>query len=242
MDDDASALREAFVSAYPRYVARILTERGIGMNELVADAIVDGSSVLDGLLEELVVTPLDEQRRSPLELFRESLRPVDRALALSGIPRPPIDDTHRRLHPWDVYALCPGSSKALGESAHDAHLRWGIGKAMILGAFSQRVAPDRPAVALLCRQGDREHLDDSLREAGYRRVDSVEDGVVFALVDIDVDLDVVLEVMAFGVRVVAYGDEVNDLMIVGLKAAGAWKVVPRSTVLTSLEMIVPTIG
>ncbi|MCZ7532329.1 MAG: hypothetical protein M5U23_02780 [Acidimicrobiia bacterium] len=242
MDDDALQMKEAFVEAYPQYVVRILNERGIELTELVADAIVDGSSTLDGLLQSLVDTPLDQQRNSPLELFRESLRPVDRALAISGVPRPPIDEAHRSLHPWDIYALCPGSSQALGDSAHDAHLRWGIRKAMTFGAFSQPVVPDLPAVVLLCREDDREHLAGSLREAGYRSIDGTEDRVVFALVDIDVEPDVMSEMLESRVRIVAYGDEVTDLTTVELKAAGVWKVVTRSTVLTSLETIVPMIG
>ncbi|KAA3636951.1 MAG: hypothetical protein DWP92_08720 [Armatimonadetes bacterium] len=242
MDDDALRMKEAFLEAYPRYVVRILNERGIELTELVADAIVDGSSTLDGLLQRLVDTPMDEQRHSPLELFRESLRPVDRALALSGVPAPAIDEAHRRLHSWDVYTLCPGSSQALGPSAHDAHLRWGIGKAMAVGAFTRRTAPDRPMVALLCREGDREHLDGSLLAAGYRSVDGVEDGAVLALVDIDVNSDVVSEMVGLGIRVIAYGDQVTDISTVGLRAAGVWKVVPRSTVLTSIGAIVPIIG
>ncbi len=244
MDDDSLALKEAFVVAYPRYVARILTERGIEVSELIADAIVDGTSVLDGLLGKLIDTPLHEQRHSPLELFRESLRPVDLALATSGVPRPAIDGARRELHPWDAYVLCPGSSTVLGASAHDAHLRWGIRKAMVAGAYSQQVVPDRPAVALLCREDDREHLGASLREAGYRPTNSVEDGSVFALVDIDIDSDSdgVSAAMESGVRVIAYGDQVTDLTTTGLRAAGVWKVIPRSTVLTRLGTIVPIIG
>lgn len=242
MDDEARALKEAFVAAYPRYVARILIERGVEVSELIADAIVDGTAALDGLLAQLIDTPMTEQRHSPLELFRESLRPVDLALAASGVPRPTIDGAQRRLHPWDAYALCPGSSQALGESAHDAHLCWGIRKAMVVGAFSQQVAPDRPMVALLCREDDRDHLSVSLRAAGYRPTDGMEDELVFALVDVDNKPDVVSGLVESGVRVVAYGDQITDMTTIGLKASGVWKIVPRSSVLTRLDTIVPIIA
>ncbi len=242
MDVDARALREAFVVAYPLYVARILAERGIEMSELVADAVVDGVSVLDGLLAQLADTPFHEQRHSPLELFRESLRPVDRALALSGVPSPTIDDAHRSFHSWDIYDLCPGSSKALGPEAHDAHLRWGVSKALAFGEFPQGVVPEPPAVGLLCRSDDREHLGNSLRQAGYRPTGTVEEGLAFALVDLDGNPDVVAEMLESGVRVIAYGDEITDLTAIGLRAAGVWKIVRRSTVLTSLHTVVPVLG
>lgn len=246
MDDEAGALKDAFVVAYPQYVARLLVERGIEIGEVLADAIVEGTAVLDGLLTTLLDTPPLQQRHSPLELFREALRPVDRALTTIGAPRPAVDGDQRRLHPWDGYALSPGSSQVLGTAAHDAHLSWGIRKAMMVGALSSPVPPDQLVVALLCRKEDRDQLTVALRAAGYRTSAEVGEDTTFALVDVDhVDRgtgsDAVQELVRSGVRVVAYGDQITDLVSIGLQASGVWKVVSRSAVLADLSLIVPIV-
>lgn len=244
MDDEARALRDAFVAAYPQYVARLLVERGIEINELLADAIVEGTAVLDGLLTTLLATPPRKQRHSPLELFREALRPVDRALTTIGAPRPADDGVQRRLHPWDGYGLSPGSSQVLGPAAHDAHLSWGIRKAMMVGAWSSPEPPDRPVAVLLCREGDRDQLAVALRAAGYGVSLEVGEGMAYALVDLDerTGSDAVQDLVRSGVRVVAYGDHITDLVSMGLQASGVWKVVARSAVLADLSLIVPMVA
>ena len=88
MQNEADDVRRSFVDAYPRYVASLLASRGVQVDDLLADAIVEGAAVLDGLLTTLEsIDPVD-QVSSPLELFREALRPIDRALTLLGMPPP----------------------------------------------------------------------------------------------------------------------------------------------------------
>jgi hypothetical protein len=237
-----SELHEAFVEVYPRYVATVLHQGGIEVDELIADAIVEGTAVLDGLLMRLEAVPPAEQIYSPLELFAESLRPINRALDTAGV-EPKGAAMGLALYPWDVHGLVPGSSKVLGERAHAAHLAWGVSKAHALGAFSSVERPVRPGVLVLCRPEDVRPLEVSLAEAGYRWVDNPTGGAVVALVDDDVsDADAaVAEAIATDHRVVVYG-EIDDIRGLGLAAAGVWKTASRSQVLNDLEAVLPSIA
>lgn len=237
-----SELHDAFIEAYPRYVATVLRQQGVDIDELVADAIVEGVSVLDGLLTRFARVPLIEQSSSPLELFAESLRPIGKALDTAGI-QPRSATAGLNLHPWDVHGLVPGSSKVLGDRAHSAHLAWGVSKAHALGAFDASSRPIRPGVLVLCRQDDARALDDSIALAGYRWVDSPHDGAVVAIIDDRVDGSdaAVAEAVATGHRVVVYGD-IDDIRRVGLAAAGVWRTVSRSQILHDLEAVIPLIA
>ena len=227
-------LRTSLVDAYPTYVATVLAERGIEMDELTADAVVEGAAVLDGLLTTFEATPYPDQRTSPLELFREALRPVDRALALRGV-QPPSDEPPD-VAAWDRYQLSPGSSQVLGEQAHEAHLRWAIGKA-------QAIAPlvNRPGVAVLPKT--EESIGEAVRAAGFRMVADVRDAVV-ALVDVDeADADASLAVAtSAGLHVIAFGDAIDDLQRVGLTAAGVDRVVTREALLASPAEVLPSVA
>jgi hypothetical protein len=235
------SIREAFVEAYPTYVASRLHERGVEVDAFVADAIVEGVSLLDRLLARLEAMPPEDQRQSPLELFREALRPVGQALATAGVPPPPVAARLAQL-PWDVYDLAPGSSQVLGDRARDAHLRWGVTKALHLGAFSESRTTRRPAVLVLCPQADVPLIGASLDELGYRWAESIDDQPVVALVDMGMpDAGAaVRDAVGSGMRVVAYGD-IDDIQAVGLRAAGAWKVVRRTTVTFDLGSVLPTL-
>lgn len=227
-------LRTSLVDAYPTYVAAVLTDRGIEMDELTADAIVEGAAVLDGLLTTFEETPYPDQRTSPLELFREALRPVDRALALRGV-EPPSDEPPG-VAAWDRYQLSPGSSQVLGEQAHEAHLRWAIGKA-------QAIAPlvNRPGVAVLPKT--EASIGEAVHAAGFRMVADVGDAVV-ALVDVD-DPDAQASVAlatSVGLHVIAFGDAIDDLERVALTAAGVDRVVTREALLSSPEEVLPSVA
>lgn len=237
-----SELHEALVEAYPRYVAAVLYQNGIEVDEFLGDAIVEGVAVLDGLLTRFEDVPPSGQMYSPLELFAEALRPVGRALDIAGII-PKAATAGLALHPWDVHGLVPGSSKVLGDRAHNAHLAWGISKAHALGALSGDNRPAAPGALVLCRSQDVGALEAGLVAAGYRWVDTPHDGAVVALVDVEVpDSDAaVAEAIATGHRVVAYG-EIDDLRTVGLSAAGVWKTASRAQVLDELATLLPAIA
>jgi len=167
MTKDKGDIRGTFVAAYPRYVSQLLIDRGIGIDTTIADAVVEGTGVLDALLLGLSEEPVLEQRSSPLELFREALRPIDRALALLGVPVPHGTGA-RSIVPWDRYALAPGSSKVLGEAAHEAHLRWGLAKAAEVAAFVDSTAG--PTLGIFSSSADRALIVRQAEIASYRTV------------------------------------------------------------------------
>jgi len=229
-------LRDVFVDAYPMYVAMLLSGRGVQMNVLIADAIVEGTAVLDGLLTTFEVTSLHEQRVSPLELFREALRPVDRALAVSGLPEP-SDSWAIAVAPWDRYSLSPGSSQVLGSEAHEAHLRWAVTKAAA-------VAPGVLAPRAFVASGGQSPLgvNAAVESVGYRSVRELSANVSLAVVAASLPEahSLIAEAAGLGVYTVVYGDDLDDFAITGLRALGASVVVSGSTLMLSPEEILPT--
>jgi hypothetical protein len=214
MIPDPSHLRKAFVEAYPSYVARVLHERGIPLDEVVADAIVEGAAVLDGLLTTLEGADAFAQRHSPLELFREALRPVDHALAVTGV-EPPSGVAAPRMAPWDRFGLSPGSSQVLGAEAHEAHLAWALTKARI-------VAPsvNRPGAAVIARDPVRTALADAVEGCGYRIVPSEEASIVVVDAGAPDARDVIATGPTRGRHIIVVGS-VDDLTEPGLRALGA---------------------
>ncbi|MEZ5176350.1 MAG: hypothetical protein R2823_09125 [Acidimicrobiia bacterium] len=240
MEAIAAELRASFVGAYPAYVSRWFAKRRITPDEMLGDAVVAGTQQLDRLLSAAGETPIAEQRRGPLELFADGLRPVARALAHTGIDPLPVGQ-RSRLQDWDVYGLAPGSSQVLGERAHAAHLAWGVARASAagVGVGAGRRPPERPAVQVVCRDADAGRIAAALTAAGYRiaRDDAVR--VVVVLVDVDIFPDSIATLVDSGRRVLAYGDSVNDLTSPGWHSAGVWRVASRARVLEQLSTLLP---
>jgi hypothetical protein len=236
MDDASVDLRTALVSAYPVYAATVLNELGVEVDDVIADAIVEGVSVLDGLLASFATLPPDRQRHSPLELFGEALRPIDRALALSGVP--PL--SHGSPVPsWDRYGLAPGSSQVLGPEVHEAHLRWGAAKAVALAAIVLS-----PALYTMCLPDDREVIEAAASNAGYRPVGAGSaDTARVLLVDTSVlgANKAIGEAAGSGKYVVAFKAGIDDIETVALRALGADRVVDRQALLEGFSSYVPTV-
>lgn len=237
MIGDRSELHESFVQAYPTYVARTLESKGIVVDEVIADAIVEGAAVLDGMLSTLDrLDPID-QRHSPLELFREALRPVDRALATQGTLPP--DPTRGLPTTWDRYGLAPGSSQVLGHRAHHAHLQWGVAKASALAPLVNR------PYARIVASGD---LLDTLRSAvtdlGYRATSPDDESPAVALIDASVPgaHDAIRRAVGEGAHVVAFGDAIDDIERAGLRALGAALVVTTGALLRDPQTYLPAIA
>lgn len=237
MPEEPSQLRLALVEVYPVYVAAVLHERGIDVDEVVADAIIEGSQVLDGLLTTLDRTPFSDQRTSPLECFREALRPVGRALDIQGVE--PSTGGQPSSLVWDHHGLAPGSSQVLGQRAHDEHMRWAITKAMALGPMVRG-----PGISVVARQEDAERIAEQADALGYRP--SVDNPSV---VVIDTDLDGGREAIADYAlrdgrpsRIIAFSRSVDDLSTMALKALGADMVVPADRLLSHLDQYLPTLA
>jgi len=239
---DQESIRRSFVDAYPRYVASILASRGIEVDDVLADAIVEGASVLDGLLATLEATALIDQSSSPLELFREALRPIDRALALVGAPLPPPGSGAVRIAPWDRYALSPGSSQVLGQSAKEAHIAWGLGKAQAVARYVD--STQGPTIGLLCTAGDLPALVAEAEALHYRTTVLPSDtGISVAVVCADEpDAEGAVRMMSQRARVVVYGRSIDDLDQARFAALGASFVVDAGRLFGRLSEYVPVIG
>ncbi len=241
MDNEHATLRDAFVDAYPLYVAAVLVDRGIEIDDVIADSIVEGASVLDGLLGNLAATPYQMQRQSPLELFREALRPVGKALDTAGVPPPESNVTSLSLVAWDTHMLSPASSALLGATAHEAHLRWGVSKVKAMGVAPAAVR--RPTIAVASVGVDRQTIHDQAVEAGYSVVDHVANAS-FAVIDIDTagssaEVSNALEARC---RTIVFGSQIDDIRARALRAQGVWRVVSRESVITDLASMLPALA
>lgn len=236
MTDD-SGIRAAFVEAYPRYVARLLHDRGIDVDSTIADGIIIGTEVLDGLLTTLESRPPELQRHSPLELFREALRPVGNALATAGVDPAVVDRNQAELLPWDVYSLSPGSAQQISPEAHEAHLRWGVAKAQAHAI--------RPVAALRCSETDAPALLDQLNGLGYRVVRAPADSdVTVGIVDIaEGGVDRIVSAMASrGTSVIVFAEDPDDLQTMRFKALGATEVLTTRELIANLADHLPLIA
>jgi hypothetical protein len=239
MHEDRSELHEAFIDAYPTYVVTMLQRRGITVTTVIADAIVEGVAVLDGLLTTLDGLEPIEQVHSPLELFREALRPIDHALGIEGID--PVGTSVSTIAPWDRYDLAPGSSQVLGPRAHDSHLRWGVTKAAALAPMVNR--PRVWIVSRLERAGDIERV---VADLGYAPETDPTTRPVVAIVDLDAGRDVahaaIRRAREQGVRIVVHGERIDDLDAAGVRAMGASVVVTTGALLARPEDFLPRLA
>lgn len=238
MNDDLD-IRSTFVDAYPRYVSLLLIERGIEVDPTIADAIVEGAGILDALLRGFMTEAARDQRSSPLELFREALRPIDRTLNLLGIPVPTGGSDARAIVPWDRYALAPGSSRVLGEAAHEAHLRWGLKKAVAVAAFVDSTAG--PSLGIFCALSERATIVSQAEAASYRTVPlPSRTSVSVAVVSADEPgADKIIRSISDHSRVIVYATAIDDIDQIRFMSLGAFSTVSRDVVLRSLATLLP---
>lgn len=241
MEARENSVRRSFVEAYPRYVASVLASRGIGFDDVLADAVVEGTAVLDGLLATLEATEPVEQTSSPLELFREALRPIDRALTLMGVPPPQPGSGATRLAPWDRYALSPGSSRVLGDRAQEAHIAWGLAKAQAVAISVD--STQGPAVGLLCPVSDLGVLVAEAEAARYRTIVLPSDAEIsVAVVCADEEgSDDVVRAVSQSAKVIVYGRSIDDLDQIRFASLGASAVLDDRTLLGGLSEHLPVI-
>jgi hypothetical protein len=241
MQGEPVDIRGSFVDAYPRYVASLLGSRGVQVDDVLADAIVEGAAVLDGLLATLEsIDPLD-QVSSPLELFREALRPIDRALTLLGTPPPKPGSGATRVAPWDRYALSPGSSQVLGPLAQEAHIAWGLRKAQ---ALTQNHDPTQaPAIGFLVPARDIAGLVREAEAAHYRTVILPNDTACALVVVCADESDAVSTVREASkrARVIVYGRSIDDMDQTSLTSLGATSVFDAESLLGRLAEHLPVI-
>lgn len=84
---------------------------------------------LEHELCELLSTEVDEQRKNPLHVIRESTITMNEFLKSVGVPAPHRDEFETRAMPHDVYAIGPLTWRDLGDDVHEAGIEWGAWKA-----------------------------------------------------------------------------------------------------------------
>ena len=256
MTSEALRLRTALVAVFPDYVMRSLEKHGITADRATVAAIDRGAGWLDTELDALLSTPAAEQDRSPLELFRSALSFPTEALRAAGVAPVDRDPVAIDLLPGDVYDLAPGGSSQLGDDVRAAQLTWGAAKAKAIAGANGGGAelPDAPLVALVASvPADRVPIATAVRAAGFdleliRNPAALEEaltGRLPALVLVDLAFGIAdAAIRAFataGVRVIAYGDDVDDLGTVRASALGAQRVVETSRFLTTVDEYLPRI-
>jgi hypothetical protein len=252
-DSETHRLVEALVAAFPEYLGRRLAELGV-VADAAIDAAVEAAAVqLRAGLAELLSRPAGEQEDSPLEVMRRATSAVSEALAATGVAAPDRDAWEVEVHPEDRYGLYPASSQVLGETAWRLHLEWGVRKA---GAVAGVVpAPERavplPTVALFGVPIDqRGPLQEAIEDRDFQVLvwrnpaalaDAEHTRPVLALVHLTHPEAhrAVRELAKTGIRVVAVGDRVDDLITPGIMALGAAAVVESRRVIARLDRLLP---
>ncbi len=241
--DHGAELLAAFLAAYRPYLEARLAELGGAEAPGIEAAVAAGQAWLERALGELLAAAFPDQSRSPLEVFREAVRFPTAVLEAAGVEPVARDVVEAAALPGDLYGLAPASSQELGDEAWRAHLAWGVAKARSLAV---------PRVGLLASDGaDCSAVEAVASERGFRLevwddLDAVQGalegrGPVLAFVDLDHDdADGVLGALAAaGVRVVAYGAGVDDLVMVRARTLGAAEVLPRRVFLGSIADLLP---
>lgn len=130
------ALLEASREVVPGWLRRITADvvRRSGLDEAALadelDAVAEhaAADVLDRLAE-LMDTDVDEQRTTPLTLFRDGVREPTAWLRSHGVQPPPAGPADGHF-PDDVYRLGPATWADIDPALHEPGLMWGAWKAM----------------------------------------------------------------------------------------------------------------
>lgn len=247
----AQRLQSALVSTFPEYVTAVFSERGYPLDRSSVEAIEAAVTFLDIELGAELDQPFRKQRRSPLEIFRGALEIVGWALADAGVAPNALQSLPGQLDP---FGLAPGSSSVLGTEAHEAHLAWGAAKA---SAFigERSTTTGRPAILLMAAdRGDRGILARLLGSPGVACLPArnpaavaaeIEKGTVLIAV---VDLahrssgDAITRLTRRGIPTVVYGDDIDDLREIGLRAQGVRSVVDREQFIADPTRFVPVVS
>lgn len=122
-------LQRALVAVFPLYADRMVERFDVVVD---AGPISEGQAWLAQELEALLRLPYAEQRRGPLEVFQEATGYINEALASAGAVPKPRDGLAEEALPGDVFGVAPVSTRELGRTVWEAHLRWGAAKAAAL--------------------------------------------------------------------------------------------------------------
>ncbi len=239
------------MAAFPAYVTAAFSERGYPLDRTTAEAIEEATAVLDAELGLELELPYREQRRSPLELFREALEIVALSLLDTGVFPTVAEST---MVEGDTYGLAPGSSSALGAEAHETHLAWGAAKASAFMTGQAAVLKDPVILLVTADRGDRDAILPVLKSPGVDCLSARNPAAVAGAIEqravliAFVDLvhrsarGSVARLVDAGVPTVVYGDGVDDLTETGLLAQGVRAVVRRRDFVANPARFLPPLA
>lgn len=120
---------------FRRIIQQAARDGGIDPDSLAneIDQLVAGEAprLIDSL-RALLSTDVDEQRKNPLTLFRESVRAPTALLVDADVPVPIRDRFASDRFPDDVYRLGPASWSDISQALHEPGITWGAWKAMTI--------------------------------------------------------------------------------------------------------------
>lgn len=123
-------LQRALVAVYPLYIRQAASRYGV---DIEPEFIDRGRDWLAEELEALLSRPFQEQSRGPLEVFQEATAYAGEGLAAAGVEPVGRSSAQSEIMPGDTYGLAPASTRELGRTVWEAHLRWGAAKAAEMG-------------------------------------------------------------------------------------------------------------
>lgn len=138
LDDPAAELLRVAADVVPGWLLRITTgacaRAGFRLDpsdrDVVDRMVDDTSSSLIAALRDLLATDVDEQRTTPLTLFREAVAAPTAVLDQLGVAPPPPDPFGGERFPHDRFGLGPAAWTDVDPSLHQPGLVWGASKAM----------------------------------------------------------------------------------------------------------------
>ena len=259
MEATNDALAAALVAAFPEYLKRRLAD--LGVRELPPlEAPLAASVELGTLVDEHLRISGTRYQESPLELVRIATEPLSDALAAQGVSPARRDERDREIHPDNVYALYPATSRDLGEEVWRLHMRWGVEKARVVAGvvpapISQEEATAKrvPAVALFGISRDqRAQLQAAVGEHGYETLVWRNPAALAAgrpaqpaLVVVDLRhphaVDAIRDLAGDGITVLAVAEDPDDFTLAGMMALGAADVVSLDRIVDGLHRLLPRI-
>jgi hypothetical protein len=260
MERTNDALATALVAAFPRYLERRLGELAVADTADLEAPLAACVELLGSLVDKHLRIPATRHQESPLELVRIATEPLTGALAVQGVPPARRDERDREIHPDDIYALYPATSRDLGEEVWRLHMRWGFEKARVVAGVApasakpdQAPAKSNPAVALFgVPQEQRALLQAAINEQGFetlvwRNPAALAEGRLLqpALVVVDLRhphaVDGIRDLAGDKITVLAVAEDPDDFTTAGVMALGATEVVPLRGVVDGLRRLLPRI-
>lgn len=136
LPEPAAALLRTAREVAPAWLRRVTTvacERaaaGAAAGPEFEAMIAETSTALLDELDELLGTDVDEQRTTPLTLFRRSIERPTVFLRQHDVALPRVAPFDGERFPDDVYGLGPATWSDVDPKLHEPGLAWGAWKAM----------------------------------------------------------------------------------------------------------------